>query len=65
MITLTATKIGTMFYYIVSTFTDGAHRIASSLHKKLLYLALALLAPNTLCGRYTIRKGANEITVVL
>lgn len=45
MITLTATKIGTMFYYIVSTFTDGAHRIASSLPKKLLYLVLVLLAP--------------------
>ena len=45
MITLTATKLGTMFYYIVSTFTDGAHRIASSLPKKILYLVLVLLAP--------------------
>lgn len=45
MITLTATKIGTMFYYIVSTFTDGAHCIASSLPKKLLYLVLVLFAP--------------------
>lgn len=45
MITLTATKIGTMFYYIVSTFADGAHRIASSLPKKMLYLVLVLLAP--------------------
>ncbi|WP_443672846.1 FtsK/SpoIIIE domain-containing protein [Gemmiger sp.] len=45
MIMLTSTKIGTMFYYIANTFIDGAHRIASSLPKKLLYLFLALLAP--------------------
>ena len=45
MITLTETKIGTMLYYIVNTFTDGVHRIASSLPKILLYLVLVFVAP--------------------
>lgn len=45
MITLTETKIGTMLYYIVNTFTDGIHRIASSLFKILLYLVLVFVAP--------------------
>lgn len=45
MITLTETKIGTMLYYIVNTFTDGVRRITSSRPKILLYLALVSVAP--------------------
>ena len=45
MIMLTSSKIGTMFYYIANTFIDGAHRIASSLPKILLYLVLVFVAP--------------------
>lgn len=45
MIMLTSTKIGTMFYYVANTFMDGAHRIASSLPKLLLYLVLVFVTP--------------------
>lgn len=42
---LTSTKIGTMIFYIINTFGDGLNRIASSLRKKIFYIALALLTP--------------------
>ena len=45
MTNLTSTKIGTFIYYIINTFSDGVHRIASSPPKAFLYLVLAFLAP--------------------
>lgn len=42
---LTSTKFGTFIYYIINTFADGVHRIASSFPRAFLYLLLALLAP--------------------
>ncbi len=40
---LTSTKFGTFIYYIINTFADGVHRIASSFPRAFLYLLLALL----------------------
>ena len=45
MTNLTSTKIGTFIYYIINTFSDGVHRIASSPSKAFLYFVLILLAP--------------------
>ena len=45
MTNLTSTKIGTFIYYIINTFSDGVHRIASSPPKAFLYFVLTLLAP--------------------
>ncbi len=42
---LLSTKIGTMLFCIINTFNDGIKRIASSLSKKVMYIALVLLAP--------------------
>lgn len=42
---LLSTKIGTMLFYIINTFNDGIKHIASSLSKKVMYVALVLLAP--------------------
>ena len=45
MNTLTKTKVGTLLYYIATTFSDGLHRIASSRIKQILYFVLTLLSP--------------------
>lgn len=42
---LLSTEIGTMLFYVINTFNDGIKRIASSLSKKVMYIALVLLAP--------------------
>ena len=42
---LLSTEIGAMLFYVINTFNDGIKRIASSLSKKVMYIALVLLAP--------------------
>lgn len=42
---LLSTEIGTMLFHVINTFNDGIKRIASSLPKKVMYIALVLLAP--------------------